>query len=288
MLEQFLEHIGRLLPGRGIGIVLHDKGRPGTVRSAVFRGIPDRDTEALVADVAALGAGQTISSPAVSTVVPLHGRLTQVDGVLLLTGPPRGSPELTSTIELLADQIALAVEGVLLTAKLKRLARMDPLTQVHNRACFTEELAVAIRNKQGGSGVDFCILLVDVDGLKAVNDQHGHEAGDRLIVAVAELLRGVCRSGDLLVRLGGDEFVILCVGSNSESGQQLRMRIRDSESTAALRVRGPEGAPASLPIRLSIGLAGSDEAPAHAVLNLADRRMYENKREHYDSREREE
>ena len=88
-----------------------------------------------------------------------------------------------------------------LEQELRDAAFTDPLTGLANRACFTARLAAA--------GRDTSIVLLDLDGFKAVNDTLGHPAGDRVLVEVARRLRAVCRDEDLVARLGGDEFVVL-------------------------------------------------------------------------------
>ena len=84
---------------------------------------------------------------------------------------------------------------------LRTAAFTDPLTGLANRARFTSRLAAA--------GPDVDVVLLDLDGFKAVNDALGHEAGDQVLVEVAQRLRAACRDEDLVARLGGDEFVVL-------------------------------------------------------------------------------
>lgn len=92
--------------------------------------------------------------------------------------------------------------------ELTHLAGHDPLTALPNRLLFMEHLDAAIRHaaavRQG-----LAVMFVDLDRFKQINDQHGHAAGDRTLVAVAKRLSQVLRSGDMAARLGGDEFVVL-------------------------------------------------------------------------------
>jgi len=92
--------------------------------------------------------------------------------------------------------------------ELSRMARHDPLTELPNRLLFQERLAEvqAQARLQGGFTA---LLMIDLDRFKPVNDLHGHAAGDRLLVMVAERLRGIVRQGDTVARLGGDEFAIV-------------------------------------------------------------------------------
>lgn len=93
-------------------------------------------------------------------------------------------------------------------ARLEELAHEDDLTGALNRRGFQRELARAIAHarRYGGS---LGLIMADLDGLKRVNDQHGHAAGDDLIVAVAKALKGQIRASDSIARIGGDEFAIL-------------------------------------------------------------------------------
>ena len=92
---------------------------------------------------------------------------------------------------------------------LERLVRTDSLTGLANRGHFRTVAAAACRS---GRGVAF--LLIDVDNFKMINDTRGHDAGDRVIQAVATLLRSACHADDLAVRLGGDEFVVVMQGDD--------------------------------------------------------------------------
>jgi diguanylate cyclase (GGDEF)-like protein len=90
-------------------------------------------------------------------------------------------------------------------------ARRDPLTGVANRLAFEEALAQEHARVLRGSR-PAALLVIDLDRFKAVNDHHGHEAGDRTLVAVVERVRQVLRSGDLIARWGGEELVVLAPG----------------------------------------------------------------------------
>jgi diguanylate cyclase (GGDEF)-like protein/PAS domain S-box-containing protein len=92
--------------------------------------------------------------------------------------------------------------------RLMRLALHDPLTNLANRTLFNNQLEQALaRGKRNGSGV--AVLFLDLDNFKLVNDTLGHEAGDQLLIRVAERLRTTVRAGDTVARFGGDEFVLL-------------------------------------------------------------------------------
>jgi diguanylate cyclase (GGDEF)-like protein len=98
--------------------------------------------------------------------------------------------------------------------RLRHQALFDGLTELANRTHFHEETAAALARPG-----DISLLLIDLDGFKAVNDTLGHAAGDALLMTVADRLRGSVRAGDLAARLGGDEFAVLlrgCTGADAE------------------------------------------------------------------------
>ncbi len=91
-------------------------------------------------------------------------------------------------------------------AELERLAKFDPLTKLPNRAMLADRMSQALLQTQR-RGQKLAVAFLDLDGFKAVNDTHGHEAGDHLLVTLAERMKSALRDGDTLARIGGDEFV---------------------------------------------------------------------------------
>jgi diguanylate cyclase (GGDEF)-like protein len=156
--------------------------------------------------------------------------------------------------------------------ELENLSNTDELTHLLNRRGFMNNLhralAFAVRSHVSGS-----IIMIDLDRFKAVNDHHGHAAGDALLKAVAESLRHKVRETDSIGRLGGDEFAVLMPGITKEIAAK-RMQGLDTELNRRTLAWGE----LQIPIGASLGLAhyaeGDDEA---AVLNRADEAMYRNK-----------
>ena len=119
------------------------------------------------------------------------------------------------------------------------------------------------------------LMSGDMDGLKAINDRFGHAAGDAAILAMAEVLRGSFRDGDLIARLGGDEFVVLSEHLPQEAQSHIRARIEHRVA----QVNVSEGA--GWQIGISLGFAKVPITPVtdlDALLAAADVRMYEDKR----------
>jgi two-component system cell cycle response regulator len=127
--------------------------------------------------------------------------------------------------ELLTRAIRYAVERHRNLRELRRLALRDDLTGVHNRRGFLvladQQLALAQR---GTSTIT--VLFVDVDGLKRINDTHGHRAGDDTLVEVAELMEQTFRASDVVGRLGGDEFCALLLDDGTQAADALPAGLR--------------------------------------------------------------
>jgi diguanylate cyclase (GGDEF)-like protein len=130
--------------------------------------------------------------------------------------------------------------------QLEQLATRDALTGVHNRRALTEELALATEAFARGAPAA-AIVVLDLDHFKRINDEFGHEAGDRVLVAFADCVRAHVRSIDRLFRLGGEEFVLLLARAPASGlrpfTDTLRERVRAS-------LRGPDG-----PVTVSAGVA---------------------------------
>ncbi len=151
----------------------------------------------------------------------------------------------------------------------EREARTDPLTGLANRRRFLEAVESELRRSER-SGRHPAVLMLDVDGLKEVNDRHGHLAGDRLLTLVADHLKRATRAGDLAARLGGDEFAVLLYDCNAETA--LRVAERLCRSIGGERV-------GEVPVSVSVGLAvARPSEEAGALLERADRALYQAKR----------
>ncbi|WP_449061289.1 diguanylate cyclase [Planomonospora algeriensis] len=159
-----------------------------------------------------------------------------------------------------------------LQAQMAYQAHHDPLTGLANRTVLHDTLEQVMRTP--GTGV--AVLYLDLDGFKAVNDVHGHEAGDAVLSAIAGRLSAAVRGGDLVARLGGDEFVLLCPGASHDDAVRLAERVL-REVSAPVPFRGHE-----LSVGASVGIAAcAGEASGNAaagILRAADTAMYSAKR----------
>jgi len=160
-------------------------------------------------------------------------------------------------------------------AHLESLSVTDELTGVLNRRGFLRELsrAVAAATRGGPRGV---LILGDLDGFKAINDQYGHRAGNDLLRHVALALQSRVRKNDVVGRLGGDEFALLLIGATLPNARRKCLCF-----TRALTSSPPMIEALAVPLNVSFGFAAYDgsEDP-ETLLHSADMAMYAEKREH--------
>jgi diguanylate cyclase (GGDEF)-like protein len=147
-------------------------------------------------------------------------------------------------------------------------ATHDPLTQLLNRREFVARLRDELSR-----GTHCAVLFCDLDEFKSINDNMGHDVGDRLLIDVADALRTCVRPPDMVSRFGGDEFVILLIDATASKAQTVRDRV-----TAALS--RPFESVGKSGLAVSIGIAQTDvERDPDRLLNAADHAMYQVKAE---------
>jgi len=163
-------------------------------------------------------------------------------------------------------------------AQLQQLSLLDPLTSIPNRRRFDAALGEAWR-RAGRKHESLALLIVDVDHFKGVNDLHGHGYGDKVIVAVAQiLLHQVGRPYDLLARYGGDEFLLLLPDTDVNGATAVAERIHAAIHHAAVENRA---SPFQRRVTVSIGigvLAVGPDVEAGRLLEVTDQALYEAKR----------
>lgn len=161
-------------------------------------------------------------------------------------------------------------------AEVRELAFLDALTRLPNRRLLTDRLhqaqANSIRRREHAA-----VLFIDLDGFKAINDQHGHEAGDLLLVDVAHRLRRAVRESDTVARLGGDEFVLVCEGLGAEREEaEAHARVLVGKLREILAEPSASGLPActgSVGVHVFLGAEDSPEG----LIRAADHAMYRDK-----------
>ena len=157
--------------------------------------------------------------------------------------------------------------------QIARLAARDPLTALYNRRALDVRAPRLLQDVSPAH--PGALLLIDIDNFKSVNDQYGHSAGDRLLVALSEMIRAETSDEALAARLGGDEFVILLSNAPSDHVVRLGDALRDQfHCSAAQAFPTPE------PVTLSIGASLFNQPPASlaALIEQGDAALYESKR----------
>ena len=191
-----------------------------------------------------------------------NGRLWDQDDRMLLTTA--------------SNVIRMVLEHEAIQREMHRQARTDPLTTLLNRRAFMEELERHVdrldRDDEPGT-----LMFADLDHFKAVNDALGHEAGDRVLIATADMLRRIVRPTDLVARLGGDEFAVWMNGVDHMTAAERADTLRDALPKQIAELLGPD-APR---VGISIGIAcrrGGGQEQIDSVIRRADMAMYEVKR----------
>ena len=168
-------------------------------------------------------------------------------------------------------------------AELRRVSLIDPLTGAYNRRYMAQHVdaelqqCLSLRRGPAGEAADLCVMLLDIDHFKQVNDRHGHAAGDAVLVQAAERLRTLLHPSDTLVRWGGEEFLLLTRPGSRAGAPQLAERLCDALRAQDFELPGGQ----TLAVRASIGLTCYPLDPQQvqawnweSTLQLADAALY--------------
>lgn len=194
----------------------------------------------------------------------------------MLAAQLRHAEELEHKVAQRTDELQRAMDQLeVMNLQLAEQSRRDGLTGLHNRRHFDEHYAVlaaqAVRRRE-----PLAVLMMDLDHFKKLNDTRGHPAGDACLREIAELLRSVMRSTDLVARYGGEEFVIALPATDAEGAAHIAERIRQRVEQAPIHHDG-----ADFQVTCSIGMATTipvDSVRAMALLQKADDALYDAKR----------
>lgn len=182
----------------------------------------------------------------------------------------------TQFLQHLTAVISACLENSRLQESIKQLGLRDPLTGVNNRRFFDqrfiEETALAQRNN-----TPLSCLFIDLDHFKSVNDNHGHQAGDKVLKQAANIFNDIMRTSDILARYGGEEFVILLTNTPLQTAYEIAERIRKTIASHDFVISPSQ----SLNITLSIGIAVLDESKlittSQRLIKAADKAVYDAK-----------
>jgi diguanylate cyclase (GGDEF)-like protein len=193
-------------------------------------------------------------------------------------GPVLGDAKGQQVSELLMRAVRCAAKQYMLQAELGNLALTDELTGLYNRRGF---MAVAERQMKLGrrSGRGMLLFMIDVDGLKKINDAYGHSEGDAALKSASVVLEETFRDSDVVARLGGDEFAVLAIEAAGHSESTIETRLLECLKSINRRESGYN-------ISMSFGLARFDPegcASIEELLMSADQALYEQKRHKADA-----
>jgi diguanylate cyclase (GGDEF)-like protein len=179
-------------------------------------------------------------------------------------------------LQFLADQTALGFENALRYHGARELMYTDDLTGLYNHRYMHLALEQEIR-RAGRYGLEFCLIFIDLDFFKNINDRHGHLAGSKALREVAGVLRKSVREVDSLFRYGGDEFTALLIETDFRGASIVAERMRRTLEEHVFLAE--EGLNARLTATLGFACFPEHGSNKKALIDLADKAMYEGKKQ---------
>ena len=288
----------RLLPGLAGSLYLLNASRNLLERTVVWGGrVPDNELFT-PADCWALRRGKTHVSGTESGIACAHlqdrgakwhvciplAADSDAIGVLCLEAAGDmsaqaaersfGSPERLQFYETVAEALSMALSNIRLCEKLQHQALRDPLTGLYNRRYMLDalerELLLARRNRHPLS-----VIMLDIDRFKTFNDTFGHDAGDTVIAAAAEVMAGSVRQSDFVCRYGGEEFMVVLPQAGLAAAESIAEKIRRGIENLTVSHQGQSVGR----VTISAGVAGYPDINAghEALVEAADKALYRSK-----------
>jgi len=157
-----------------------------------------------------------------------------------------------------------------LTRQLREAAFTDPLTNLPNRRfcmeCLETEWECWVKSKQ-----DLSVIMIDIDYFKVVNDDHGHDVGDAVLVEMTDVMKRVLRDGDVAARIGGEEFLVICPETDTAGALICAERLRESIEAHVIESGGFK---ANVTISAGVSTACEGMSDAYALIKAADEAVY--------------
>ncbi len=210
--------------------------------------------------------------------IPLKNR-EDVVGVMNLSKEQVGgfTPSEVRLLNLLADQAAIAIYNANLLQTLSHKAYSDTITGLPNRRSLDERLEAEILNARR-TKTSFAVVMMDLDGFKEVNDNHGHEVGDLVLRAVSNVIAVGVRSTDFLARYGGDELTLIITDSDIQTARLVTDKIL--QNLEKFNYKAPDGSLINVGISGGIAIFPNHGMTSPALLRAADAGLYQAKK-HY-------
>jgi diguanylate cyclase (GGDEF)-like protein len=203
--------------------------------------------------------------------VPVSGRDTEA-GILWIFEDGRGfGPDEIDRVKFIAGHAELALHNAERYSHAKERAFIDDVTEVYNARYLMQATEREIQRSER-YGKDLCVLFLDLDRFKLVNDHYGHLVGSRTLRRLSEVLQQCIRQVDTLARYGGDEFTILLVDTELDAGLTIAERIR--RTVAETLFEGGRNAPIRLTISIGVAAYPVHRRERDALLDVADKAMY--------------
>jgi diguanylate cyclase (GGDEF)-like protein len=258
--------------------ILADRGlQPDMEASVLVIGhtVLDRGEEFATAD---LRSDPQAAESAVGAALafPLSCRGRRVGALIALdrvasAREPRLSAVILRSVRVLLEPAAIALDNGLLLKRAEALSVTDDLTQLYNSRYLNSVLRRETK-RASRSGRPLSLLFIDLDGFKAINDNHGHLAGSRALVEAGAVIRGSARETDVVARFGGDEFALILPDTGTDGAFAVGERIR--ERLAAHRFLASEQLDVHLTASVGVATLPDVAATAEELIQAADVAMY--------------
>ena len=288
LLDHTVSQLVRVFPNNQFALLLNDKALEENVQP-IFHDVHIQQQQFLMRYHQHLMSSESLSTDNSDNqndsslfddlnVVPIRQGKELLVGHIIMTGTALTQAD-KELLMVFVEQLSAFLKNKVLHDQLELLANKDALTGTFSRAYFESQLAM-LTNLKLTKDEDFTLLLIDVNGLKYVNDVHGHNDGDLMLKIVAEYLMEHVRGNDLVCRLGGDEFVVIITGKKESAHFVIdKLMARQTEMNLAC---GEGDNRQIIPVRFSLGSASTSEHACEDLLREADQDMYLSKRKYYE------
>ncbi len=166
-----------------------------------------------------------------------------------------------TTLEIFANQVFIALENSAEFEKIQEKAIRDGQTGLYNHTEFYNKLELIAERKE-----TFCLMMIDIDDFKLVNDTYGHQTGDKIIEYISDTIKRSIRQGDVAARYGGEEFAVILKNIDKRNAKMIAERLRVSVSAGK--------SPVKVTISIGISCHPEDSSTPNEIISMADRALY--------------